>query len=551
MTENRKSKIFRNGAILIGVIAGCALLWFTSSTILKDKAIGIIDAPFQGEIFMQGNMVHNLWKGNILRPFDTDYVNYPAGENLRFVIANSWHLYMYAPLRFFMGIIESYNALVMAVFLLNFLAAYFLARYLFSSRLIAFCSAVVFALNPYILLKMNLAFVQKICLFPMPLYCLMLFKLRDTMRWRYVISAGILLCLIQLIYPPYSVYMVLFTAPLAVYWILKSGRRLPAAAMFISVLLTHLFLTSLIYYLMRFGFVYLNSLRPVLSMDTEGCLDIFTPFLFFPYHQFPHPVYLPLGISFVCFLCGVLAAVKKKGLPLVLFMIFLGFSIIAAGPYLAHDGRQVLVFGHKVILPFYFLAKYLPFAGGIFFPMRVFPFINICLAILAGYGLTYLATAFKKAGPARIAVIFLFLYISELSVLFSPIFPPKISKVNIPEFCRRIKGEDFEAVLNLPVVPNVRTHNLYGYYSVLSGKKMVNSYWQDKLPLYLPRDSDDTARKEEFVKLLSRWRVGYIVIHEDIMKEENIPDEFGWLRGFCENVSSYPEDHLLVYKMPR
>lgn len=551
MTKNRKSKIFNNCAISLGVIAGCVLLWFTSSSILKDKAIGIIGAPFQGEIFMQGNMVHNLWNGNVFRPFETDYVNYPTGENLRFIVANSWHLYMYAPLRFFLGIIESYNALVMVIFFLNFLAAYILARYLFSSKSIAFCSAMVFAVNPYILLKMNLGFAQKICLFTMPLYCLMLFKLRASPRWRYVLSAGILLCLTQLIYPPYSVYMAVFTAPLAVYWILKSDRKLPAAAMFISILLTHLFLTSLLYYLMGFDFVYLNSLRPISSMDTEGSLDMLTPFLFFPYHRPPYPVHLPLGISFICFLCGVLAAIKKKGLPLVLFMIFLAFSIIAAGPYLAHGGRQILVFGHKVILPFYFLAKYLPFAGGIFLPMRVFPFINMCLAVLAGYGLTYLAAFFKKAGPALIAVIFLFIYISESLILFSPIFPPKISKVNIPEFYRKIKGEDFEAVLNLPVVREVRTHNLYGYYSVLSGKKMMNSYWQDRLPVHMPLYSDDARRKEEFIKLLSRWRVGYIVVHEDIMKKEGFTNEFDWLRGFCENMSRYPEDSLLVYKIPR
>ena len=529
------------------------MLWFVVKGPLRDKVIGIIDVPLQGEILMQGNLVYNFAKGNALHYFKTDYLNYPIGENLRFAIANSWHLYMYIPLRFFFGIIESYNALVIIIFLLNFLAAYLLAKYLFSSKSVAFCSALVFALNPYVLLKMNLGFLQKIALFPMPLYCLMLFRLRDTMRLRYAYLAGVLLCLIQLTYPPYSVYMILFTLPLAVYWSLKQKARLSAAGRFIFILLIHFSLTAFIYYLMGFGFVYLNSLKPITSISAEGCLDLFRPFLFFPYQEYPKPIHLPLGISAICFLCSIFIAIKKKGLPRLLFINLLMFVIIAAGPYLVHNGKFVYVLGHKVILPFYFMAKFLPFAGGIFYPIRVFPFINLSLAILTGYTLLYLSTNLKRLRPVFIAAVFLFIYLPENLILFSRIFPPKISNVNIPQFYQKIKDENFQAILHLPVTLDARIQNRYGYYAVLSGKKIMNSYWNDKLSIYLPKDSDDIEAKGRFIEQLSRWDVRYIIINQDILRAGGGAHEvmlgFGWLRVFCGDALSYPEDNLLVYKI--
>ncbi len=161
---------YRDRIILIIFIGLCLVSLLVLKRQLNNKIIGTFDrSGLHGEILMQENFFYNFKKGNILKFFKTDYFNYPNEENLGFKIFNSFHLYMYIPLRFFWGAIESYNVLVVIVFLLNFLAAYILGKYLFSLRPIALCSALVFAVNSYVFLKMNLGFIQKYTLFWIPL----------------------------------------------------------------------------------------------------------------------------------------------------------------------------------------------------------------------------------------------------------------------------------------------------------------------------------------------------------------------------------------------
>ncbi|GAI14368.1 unnamed protein product, partial [marine sediment metagenome] len=192
-----------------------------------------------------------------------------------------------------------------------------------------------------------------------------------------------------------------------------------------------------------------------------------------------------------------------------------------------------------------------PFAGRILFPIRVFPFINICLALLAGYGLLYFSSVTKKIRIPLIIILFLAIYLGEHIILFPQTFPPKISKVNIPKFYREIKNEDFEAILNLPISAKRKIINRYGYYAALSGKKMMNPYNEGRFQIYLPKNADNEQLKRGFFELLSSWNVGYVIVHRDFLKKtDGKPvDRFSWLKSFCES-SFYPEDNLFVYKIP-
>ncbi|MDD5356408.1 MAG: hypothetical protein PHY56_07730, partial [Candidatus Omnitrophica bacterium] len=327
-----------------------------------------------------------------------------------------------------------------------------------------------------------------------------------------------------------------------------------AITRFISLLAIHFIVSSLIYYLMGFGFVYFQPYRLNLNTSPDGCLDLFNPFRFFPYRSPDFPIELPLGLSISAFIVGMIAFIKKNGLARLILINLLFFMVIAAGPYLIHNGKLVYILGHRIILPFYFLSKYLPLSAGIFYPMRVFPFINICLAILAGYGLIYLSSIFKKFRPVYIAGVFSLIYLLENLILFSGIFPPKITSIYIPAFYQGIRGENFSAVLNLPINPDQRTHNRYGYYTFLSGKKMMNRYWGDGLPVYLPDNSDDKRMQQAFIDKLSQWGVGYIVIFNELLPPEdaNAPagEKWSWLGYFCKP-DYYQNDNLLAYRLPR
>lgn len=536
-------------------IVSCLVMMLAVKGFLHNKIIGMISHPgLQGEILFQKIIVYNFEKGDLFQYFYTDYLNYPFGENLGFGIANSLHLFLYIPLKFFFGIIASYNMLVIITFMLNFLSVYLLARYLFTFRSIALCVALVFALNPYVLLKMNLGFVQKYTLFWIPLYFLFLFKLQKTQKWHYVIKAGFGLAFMQFTYPPYACYAVICTSLLLVYSLLNRKELWFAFSRFVSIVMLHFFFTSLIYYLLGFGFVYYNMKSPEVHFSIDGNLDIVRLFRFHPYLSMGYPREYPLGISFVAFLLAVIALLKHKGIPRLLFFVMVVFILIAAGPYLIYDGKYVQFFGHKIILLFYLIAQYIPYAKGIFFPIRVFPFIYICLALLVGYALSYLLSMRKTLKPSLVTSLCFAIYVLEQIILFPQLFPPRVSDVHVPRFYQQLQHENCEAILNLPISCQRHIINRYGFYAALSGKKMMNSYHNNALSLYVPKDTDDEETKEDFIRLLAQWKVGYIVIHKNFLNmysqdttQEN--NGYAWFESLCQSSQYYPEDNLLVYKI--
>lgn len=84
--------------IIVGVFILLFCLFYSmGKSFLSSKIIGIIGHPgLQGELLFQRNIIYNFEKGNIFKHFKTDYLNYPFGENLGFVIANSFRLFVCA-----------------------------------------------------------------------------------------------------------------------------------------------------------------------------------------------------------------------------------------------------------------------------------------------------------------------------------------------------------------------------------------------------------------------------------------------------------------------
>jgi hypothetical protein len=304
MIKAVRQMLIRNGKswFLFGFFVLVLLGIFFSLVFLQDKVIGAAGHPgLQGEILFEKNIIYNFENGDLFRYFKTDYLNYPFGENLGFALVNSLHLFMYLPLKYFFSLTQAYNLLIFIVCLLNFAAAYWLARYLFNFRAAAFCSAAVFALNPYVLLKINQGFINKTVLAWIPLYLLALFKLHNTGKRVYILWAGILLCLMQLTYPPYSLYALIFTLGLGVYYLFKPGQRFTAAARFCALVFFFLLCSTLIYYFLGLGWVYGHSAKPIFQAVPDGALDLFNPFYFF--------LTAPPATRFICrwgYLCSVL-----------------------------------------------------------------------------------------------------------------------------------------------------------------------------------------------------------------------------------------------------
>jgi len=528
---------------------------------LNDRVIGMIKHPgLQGELFQERNILYNMKKGNFIHWFITDLVNYPKGQDLGLKISHSLHLFFSLPLSVLFGPISAYNILVIITFALNGFMMYLLAKDFFPSKSVAFSSGLFFMFNPYILLKINMGFLQKITLFWLPLYFLCLFRLLKKRKNIYIFGSSLFLLLVSLTYPPYAAYAILFTIILLVYNLVKTKGSLHFLKNVFSVIILFLAAEFLIIYIFDiriFSSLYEFSYKDPPFFIPHGYIDIFHPFKFY----LPYPTNLPMGLSLVVTGLGIFAAFLNRGFPRFLLITAVVFMIIAAGPYLMINEKPMIVFNHKIILPYYLFYKYTPYVYGkdLVLPIRTFPILNICFALLIGYALSRLAKKIPKKCFIIVIFLFLFIYFFENLIRFPELFPISMSRLDIPKFYRKIKDEDFEAILNLPVyLPRSYERNIssiYCYYATIANKKIMNSYDGKEFSISFPEGSDSIELKRQFVYQLSKWGVRYILVHKELLEEIrcnmfNGTNDFEWLAYFCGFPTDYENDKLIVYRIP-
>lgn len=540
--------------IFILFFAVAVVMTFPAILHLDSRVVGVSSHPgFQGELFFEKNILYNAQKGNLFHWFRTDLVNYPAGQDIGLRVANSLHLYFSLFFTAFFSLIVSYNMLAIVILALNGFTMYLLARDFFPSRPVSFCAGLFFTLNSYVLLKMNMGFTHKINLVFLPLYVLCLFRVLNGKRNTYLFGAAFFLFLVKLSYPPYAYYAIMFTAALLAYDLINT-RGVPrfSKKVFLIMALFMSFVFLFDFYMAGSSVFSPKSLSfeknlPPLMM--HGQVDIFHPFR----SILPFPTNLPFGVSILGVILGCYAAFLKKGLSRFFFITAVVCFIISAGPYLAISGKPLVLLNHKITLPYYFLYKYTPsvYGEGLILPIRIFPVLNICLALLTGYSLTHIAGKIAKKGAFIAAVLFILFYFLENLMIFPELFPMRTSRLNIPEFYRKIKNEKFKAMLNLPVSENREITNRYCYYAALSDKNIMNSYDNKELCVSVPESSDGADIKERFIKRLDELDVRYVVIHKGLSGSD---DAFGkdteWLAGFCGFPVDYDSDKLLVYRIP-
>jgi hypothetical protein len=515
------------------------------------------DSGQLGEHFLSENLLHNLRQGNVLRPFRTDLCNHPEGQDLGFAVANSLHLYFYAPLRVFLSPTQTYNAFVVIVTVLNLLAFYALARQRFESRLVCLSAAVVFAITPYLFLKLGIGHMQKYIVVWLALYFRSCIRLLDTRATKHAVWAAAFLVLMQLTYPPYALYTSLGTALVGLGALLRR-----ADAIFVVTRLALIGLVAAaallpLYLAMGFGPAYFGQLPEFEGrfVCLEGCVNLFRPFYFHPYIWAQHGTDRVLGVSFVATVVGLVGVFRTRGAPRWILLLFGLSLLLAAGPYLrGWDNAPMEAFGHRIPLPYAFLAGDLPLFGGIKFPIRLLPFAGLCLALLSGYGLQYLVSGISRRRRAMVCAAFVTFYLLENLLLFNMQIPPPVNEIRTPAVYAEIaRRQSFEAVLNLPHSRHREVINSYGYYSFVAGKKIVNPYSVDTLPFPIPRDASPAVDKQAFVDEMVRWRVGAIVVHDRYTEGDYLleaePFDVAWLGQYAE-IRRDPEDRVTTYWLP-
>ena len=540
--------------VFILFFAMAAVVTFPVILHLNSRVIGISSRPgFQGEIFFEKNILYNAQKGNFFHWFRTDLVNYPAGQDIGLRVANSLHLYFSLLFTAFFDLITAYNMLAIIILALNGFTMYLLARDFFPSRPVSFCVGLFFMLSSYVLLKMNMGFTHKVNLFFLPLYVLCLFRVLNRKKNIYLFGAAFFLFLVKLSYPPYAYYAVMFTAALLAYDLINTRGALQfSKRVFLIIVLFISFVFLFDFYMAGLSIFSLKSLsfeKNLAPLMMHGQVDILHPFR----SILPFPTNLPFGVSLLGVILGCYAAFIKKGLPRFFFITAVVCFIISAGPYLMIGGKPLVLLNHKITLPYYFLYKYTPsvYGEGLILPIRIFPVLNICLALLIGYSLTHITGKIAKKGALVAAVLFILFYLLENLMIFPELFPIRTSRLNIPEFYRKIKDEKFKAILNLPVSESREITNRYCYYAALSDKNIMNSYDNKGLCVSMPESSDGADIKERFIKRLDDLDVRYVVIHKGLSGADGaLGKDTEWLAGFCGFPVNYEGDKLLVYRIP-
>lgn len=503
----------------------------------------------QGEVLHGDSVKRNLGKGNILRFFETDRFNFPFGERLHFAMANSLFLFVTAALQALFGPIGGYNVFAVLIMLLNFSTAYLLARHFFKERVVAVFAALVFACSSYLFLKIELGFGQKYSVLWLPLFVLVMVKFEATRHWLYAGLASFALMLVMFSYPPYALYLAFATGLLALVIVLRQPERLEKVALgfggVIGVFLGGAFLT---YAAMGFGLVFKEMRNPIFIEQPDGTINLLFPFYSHPYMSPMFPRHLAMGISAVAVGAAVLAVVKVRGTSRAFFGVFLVMLVLAAGPYLAWNGSHVEIGGYLIPLPYYVLSRFLPFFGGIFFPMRLSPIINIFLGLSAGFGLQWLMARFDSRKAFAVGCAACALLIAEQATIFHQVFPPRVAAVELPEAFDEISEETTSAVLHLPATGNRLHINRYAFWGALRGVPMVNAYLPNDFTTELPLDQDGPEKKSKFVEDMRRRGVHYVLFYHNHFPED--PEyvdgtrTFAWLPPMCDEMKHYPADNI-------
>ena len=528
-----------------------ALVLVATTGLRNDHVLGMVShAGLHGEMLFQGHMLYNILHGNALTHYETLFIGFPESVIMHMPLAFSFHLYLTAPWTALLGPVGGFNMSAIFFMLLNLFSALLLMRALFSSRRVILFAALLAAWSGYSFLKLKLGFHQKLCLFWMPLYLLALIHLWRTRRTRHALAAALWLLMVELMYPPYALFLALGTVPLPLFALASSrrdalellGRLAITGAVAVSV-------TLLVYSLMGYSISDL-SLAGLpgpgnLAERSIGVISLLWPFSFDPYVISFYPAGIRVGISLLALALGACAAVRTRGLARVALAGALCYLVLGAGVVLSHGGQAVEIGGRVVPLPFSALTRALPMVDGINMPFRLLPIASLLLAIPAGFGLQRLAGRIPPRARSLLLWLAPALVFGELAVFSQGVLPSTGWDTALPPPIRDVSPEVTQAVLFIPEVSDRKQANFYGFHASLWGVPMVNDYGG---PLDEWRTPPPLAKRLNLLHHAGVRRVAIVVSTSHLCPDcVTVPPEVaGWMTQRCHEIIRYPEQGLNI-----
>ncbi len=482
--------------------------------------------------------IWNFWwaKKNCLgfcgNMWHTDYQFYPVGTSLQFETWAYPSLYLFTPLTFFgLEPAAAFNIAMIFAVVTSLLAAYALVYHLTKKRTAAFISAVIYGLSPFLIGhvldgQLNLANIQFF-----PLFLLFLFKAKEEKGYLFQILAGATLLILGL---NDYVFLILAFMIWLIYFIYSYFTEKNNFKVFARKNL-NIFLIFLIPFL-ALNFVNFRDfgkfeLNGPTKWDANYSAANLQSFIIPPSYTaigktfFENSYEKIVGIFsdktvYIGLIPTILAALgafylrKRKELWLWLTLGFSAF-LLALGPTF-HIGNKTF----DIWLPFK-LVQLIPVLNIIRAPSRFTVIIFLVIAVLAGYGISFLE---EKTINKRILTI---IFMTICAVLLFEIYPFNLPETDLsmPLGYREImKDTSNFAILESPTLWMTGLRNVSNYYPVetlyyqtIHGKKtssgyvtrgdkdLLDAYAEEPLVKFLANQSKSATLPPSLETTLSRY----------------------------------------------
>lgn len=524
-------------------------------------------------------------------PLQTDLINHPQGGALYFIDLSNALLSL--PLQGSLGLVASYNLVVMGQLAFAAFAAFLLARHLTRHTQGAWLAGIIYGFSPHLLAQLYNGISETLNAGWLPLFLLCWLKLMGEGRLRWAIAtgaAGFFTLFTNWYYGLFGFLAVLLHTG----WSLTQRSERPRWLKLRT--LTLLLVAGLTFSLGALPLMWafaqtLNAPNAIVGRDPEFVYRTLVQhnmtdlLIFFHPGRFYSPDLKALygeDLIIVGYL-GYLSLLLALGPALLWkarekrFWLLLGaaFFILALGPFLYVNGAYLELRGDWIPLPFLGFFHAFPLFSRISHAFRFVVGVSLALGILAAMGAKGLLGRVPRGLSGRLVTL-LFTVLLTVAILtetlgYSPaVWPIPTSRIAIPSFYGRLAEEpDGFAILDLPLGVPTLERAVYTFGQTIHHKKVPYGL-NDPLPASL-RDNrlTDYLLNLEFlpfhhlplrlpalelevgVRQLKAQNYRYVLVHEKHFvtraQKERVQRVLTALLGTPER---YVTDGLSVYRIP-
>jgi hypothetical protein len=498
-------------------------------------------------------------------PFSTDLLFSPKGVGLMYVSFIIISLLCALPLISLVGLIATYNLLILGSLAGSGYATFLLVNYLTQNSRAAFLAGLVFAFSPFHMVRSLEQLFMVMSAVWLPLYVLFLCKGMRSGNTIHLFLAAVFFLLSLLSNPYYAMFLILFSGLFLVYHLWQPeplGSRsalirrgavmigctglclLPLAVIVLlrewpDILLYRPFSESILLSADLLAFFTPSPYHPLWGSLARPLYERFTGNVF---EQTVYLGYTTLALSGVALLKGPRQEIRFWRCAA------LSFFVLTLGPFLHVGGTYLLTIdGMPVTFPLpALLFHFFPVLGAARAPSRFAIMLMLCLAVLVGYGMKLLVSPLERRQRAAWLGRAAFWMLAAAMLCEFLSLPMPTIDARIPQLYDDIRqaGKRTGSLVDVPLHWSLAR---FQYYQTAHRKPLLTGFsprphpwletYGDVFPLMqVFKDPVGVLRREqsweqnEAGRLIDRFDLDVIVLHRDYLPADFVEPFTQFLR---------------------